>query len=163
MEANQLLAFQMEQLQTDRDQALADLAMAHEQMIEVMKQKPTDPKVLREMWFLQQEETRKRHIEARAKFLESLETMPKGTIINKHNEAIPVGINGTYFVAQPGENKDVPAAFIEEWENRIYAEAAALDLRKKLAFNGGTKHVNEIQRAMGKPPIWDDHAASLGG
>jgi len=164
MEANQALAFQVEQLQSDRDHALADLQMAREQMIAVMQKQPTDPKVLREMWLLEREQARKRHIEARAKFKESLENMPKGSILNEHNEAMPVGVNGFYFIAQPGMNKDVPAAFVEEWANRTIAEAAATELNRKLKFNG-TKfpHTNEIQRAMGKAPIWSDERGSLAG
>ena len=166
MEANQLLTFQMEQIQADRDQALADLEMAREQMIEVMKKKPTDPKVLREMWLLEQEAARKRHAEARARFKAELETMPKGTIISNHSESITVGVNSIYYLVQPGENKDVPAAFIEEWENRVYAEEAARDLRNRLSFNtqGGSKGIkdaNDFQRALGKRPIWNEHVGSL--
>lgn len=113
----QVRALQLEIAEVKR-QAAEGLAETRVKMQKLMEQRPTDPATLQRMVREAQERAKREMLEAEARFRANLETMPRGTINNDTGEVVRLIINGIPHVILPGENKNVPRAFIDHWEKR---------------------------------------------
>ncbi|MHC4278089.1 MAG: hypothetical protein ACYSTI_12320 [Planctomycetota bacterium] len=141
------------------DAAFAEVAKKFQELAEA---RPDDPKTRAEILKLELQEAKKEMIARKARFGKALETMTLG-IVNSHEpHPISVGVNGYYVVIQPGLNRDIPAAFIEEWERRIrtqeWAEKVALSFEVQ---DEEVPDANAIQQISGKPMLWNEETGAV--
>jgi dGTP triphosphohydrolase len=113
---NQALLQQVLKERRATDQALT---AAMSKLQEVAEQRPTAPETMEAMLKHASEMAKENARAKRIAFNEVLENAPKGQIHNYDTLPVEMSINGHYFVVMPGPNKDVPAPFVEVWEQRL--------------------------------------------
>ena len=128
--------FNLFQAELVREKATAEqgLNAAMEQMYKNMEAKRVDPATLNQMIEDARNKIEKDLVEKRARFQEELKTSVLGTVINYEAITIPLTINRVTFNIKPGVNLDIPAPFIELWENR--ADAARYAEERNAAITG---------------------------
>lgn len=143
-----------------RDNAEAINAV-REQFQKIIESKPIDPSTWKELYKAAMTKADKQMAEAHAAFVENLKTMPTGTIVNDEGKVVRFLINGVSRIIKPGRNKNMPQAFVEEWQKRIALKKWALGLENSLADRTTNLSANEVAQITDRAPVWDDDRGRL--
>jgi len=112
----------LEQLQGGQDEAKRQSAQAleaaKEALQKVQEATPDDPKTKQALIDYHQKKAQEQAAKKKAKFIEQLKDAPLGVLYNHTAEPLKVGINGVIITVQPGESKEVPAPFVDQYEKQ---------------------------------------------
>jgi hypothetical protein len=149
-------------LKAERLRSEAAFNLVAKKFQELAEAKPADPKTEAQLIKAELAKAKTELLARRKRFKDSLETMTTGTVQSHEPHPISVGVNGYYFVIQPGENKNVPTSFIEEWERRQRTQKWAVKVADAFEVHDEVmQEANAVQTLTGRPALWDEDTGAI--
>jgi hypothetical protein len=150
------------ELKAERLRSVAAFDAVTNKFEELAKSQPKDPVTQAEILKAALNNAKKEVAAQKQRFSEALASMPTGTVKSQEEHPISVGVNGLYVVIQPGENKDIPAPFIEEWERRLRTAEWAQKVNQSFQIvNERVPDANDIQALRGHTALWDEDTGAI--
>lgn len=122
---------------------------AREEMIKLAEQNPIDENIRAQYIKQGLKEAEINRNKKRARFQELIKNQERGEIYSHENQPHRLTINGYSWVIKPGMNSNVPASFIELWNDRIEMNRYAQERMQEIAGQQDFGHV-QVWRDAGR-------------
>jgi len=154
-------SLQQEMAREKRETAQAIEAL-HQKFKEIVEARPDDPRVTKELIAKVKKDAQHEMAAQHAKFVEELKIMPQGEVYNHEGRPVRFIINGVDYIFQPGANKKVPQAFVEQWESRQELRKWAAGVDQSFQSDEHNRSANEYELLRGRTPFWDEQRGKIG-
>ena len=134
----------------------------HQKFREIIEARPDDPRVTKELIAKVKKDAQHEMAAQHAKFVEELKIMPTGEVYNHEGRPVRFIINGVDFIFQPGQNRKVPQAFVEQWESRQELRKWAAGVDRGFQSDERSISANEYELLRGRTPFWDEQRGKVG-
>jgi hypothetical protein len=147
-------------LAVEKTRATQALAAVTDKFQKLVEANPLDPQTRDAMVKSELKRQRVEREKHKIRFKEEFAKMPRGEVYNTGGPET-MTINGITVFFAPGNNKDIPACFIEEWEKREKMRGLSDEFARSLQpVEDQLLSANKYQAILGQHPIWNEDAGS---